>query len=105
MPRSNASIHDVIVEARAIRRSGEAIAAGMAEIAQAIAVLGAEIAVDERELLRVKDVAEILGVGDDTVRRAIRDGELDAIRLGPSRTALRVSRAALTAYVGRLAIG
>ena len=39
------------------------------------------------ELLTVRQTAEWLGVSPTTVRRRVRDGSLDALKLGESRAA------------------
>ena len=48
-----------------------------------------------------KEAAQILGVSDKTVGRAIRAGELEAARVGKG---YRVTRAAITAYLERRAV-
>jgi excisionase family DNA binding protein len=99
---ANQSIAAVLSEATAIRRSGDEIATAMREIAQAIVILGVALAADEQELLRVSDAATILGVGPDTIRRAITTGHIRAVRIGPGRTALRIRRADLMTYAASL---
>jgi excisionase family DNA binding protein len=51
-----------------------------------------------RHLLTVKEVAELDGCSEKTVRRAIAAGRLDVVRVGPSKHALRIDPAALAAY-------
>ena len=45
----------------------------------------------------------MLGVAHDTIRRAIRAGELAAVRVGPEKTGVRIHRDELLAYIKRLA--
>jgi excisionase family DNA binding protein len=92
----------VLAEAEAIRRSGEQISQGMADIAQAITSLAVVLTTGDQELLRVMDAAKILGVSNDTVRRAIRSGSLPAVKIGPEKTALRIRRSDLAAYAASL---
>jgi excisionase family DNA binding protein len=49
-------------------------------------------------LLTVEEVAERLGVNQDTVRRWIRNKELEAIDLG-GRAGYRISEAALDRFI------
>jgi len=49
------------------------------------------------KLLTVKQVADILLVHKQTVRKYIRDGKLKCIRLGPK--AIRISRADLNSFI------
>jgi excisionase family DNA binding protein len=51
--------------------------------------------------ITITKAAERLSVSDDLIRRAIRDGELKALRLG-HRT-VRISMVALAAYVTAMA--
>lgn len=51
---------------------------------------------DDERLLKVKDVARILGISEQTVRKWISDGKLEAHRIGGR--SLRVSRRELTEY-------
>jgi excisionase family DNA binding protein len=53
----------------------------------------------DRLLLRVEEVAELLGIGRTKVFELIRCGELRSVKVGGSR---RVSAAAVTAYVAML---
>lgn len=51
-------------------------------------------------LMTVQDVAEALGVSVPTVRRWIRDGELDAVRLGSrGRASVRVAPGAVLRFI------
>jgi excisionase family DNA binding protein len=50
-------------------------------------------------LLCVAEVAAMLGISSDGVRRRIASGELRAVKLGDSNSALRVRRSALDEYV------
>lgn len=102
MPGSSASIAAVMAEASAIRRSGEQMAEGMTEIAHAITTLAIDLASGDREWLSVRDAAEILGVGQDTIRRAIKAGHLPYIRVGQERTGIRIGRADLAVYAHSL---
>jgi excisionase family DNA binding protein len=54
---------------------------------------------EDQTLYRVRDVADVLGVHPETVRRLIRDGRLDAVREG---RALLVTVASLERMVRRL---
>ena len=54
----------------------------------------------ERELLHVKEAAALLDVHVCTIRRAIHDGQLEAVRLGPAGR-FRVTREALDNYLTR----
>lgn len=49
------------------------------------------------DYLRIKEVAEQLAVSEQTVRKLIRLGKLDAIRIG--NRALRITRESIDAYV------
>jgi len=51
-----------------------------------------------RHLLMVKEVAELDGCSEKTVRRAIAAGLLEAIRVGPSGRLVRIDPAAHAAY-------
>lgn len=51
-----------------------------------------------RRLLTVKEVADLDGCSEKTVRRAIAAGLLDVVRVGPSKHLLRIDPAALAAY-------
>lgn len=53
---------------------------------------------------RVAQVATILDVHRTTVYRAIESGDLTAVRLGQGRGGLRVSAAALAAYLAASAV-
>ncbi len=58
---------------------------------------------EPRDLLTVQEVAHFLHVSDDTVRRQVRQGQLEAIHLGKTptgRTRLRIPRAALEKLEG-----
>ncbi|WP_102126042.1 helix-turn-helix domain-containing protein [Deinococcus planocerae] len=55
-------------------------------------------------LLTVTEVARLLHVSDDTVRRQIREGDLEAIQIGTTPTGrprYRVPKAAVDARLGR----
>ena len=49
------------------------------------------------DYLRVKEVAEQLAVSEQTVRKLVRLGKLDAIRIG--NRSLRITRESIDAYV------
>lgn len=51
-----------------------------------------------RHLLTVKEVAELDGCSEKTVRRAIAAGLLEVVRVGPRKHALRIDPAAHAAY-------
>lgn len=51
-----------------------------------------------RKLLSAPEVAEILGLGESTVRRMMRDGDLASVKIGAAR---RVRQEDLDAYVAR----
>lgn len=51
-----------------------------------------------RTLLTVKDVAELDSCSEKTVRRAIAQGLLEAVRVGPGGRLLRIDPAAHAAY-------
>lgn len=51
-----------------------------------------------RHLMTVKDVAEADNCSEKTVRRAIKAGLLEAIRVGPGGRLLRIDPAAHAAY-------
>lgn len=53
-----------------------------------------------RKLLSAPEVAEILGLGESTVRRMMRDGDLASVKIGAAR---RVRQEDLDAYVARQA--
>lgn len=53
-----------------------------------------------RTLLTIRQVAELDGCSDKTIRRAIAAGLLEAIRLGPSDRLIRIDPAAHAAYRG-----
>lgn len=48
------------------------------------------VAVMERKLYTVKEVADELRVHEETVRRWIRDGKMAAVRMGGSRGGFRI---------------
>jgi excisionase family DNA binding protein len=50
-------------------------------------------------LLKVADVAEILGVGIDWVYERIKRGEIPVVELGDTRKNQRISEADLDAYI------
>jgi excisionase family DNA binding protein len=50
-------------------------------------------------LLTVAEVAEWLRCSEPTVRRRIRTGEIPAVKLGQGRSAIRISRQALDAWL------
>ena len=54
---------------------------------------------DEPDILAVSDVARLLGVVPATVRREIKRGSLESIRVG---TCVRVTKSALLRYVGEV---
>lgn len=49
------------------------------------------------DYLRIKEVAERLAVSEQTVRKLVRLGKLDAIRIG--NRSLRITRESIDAYV------
>ncbi|WP_170342840.1 helix-turn-helix domain-containing protein [Ruegeria arenilitoris] len=51
-----------------------------------------------RQLLTVKDIAELDNCSEKTVRRAIAAGLLDVIRVGPGGRLIRIDPAAHAAY-------
>ena len=51
-----------------------------------------------RQLLTVKDVAELDNCSEKTVRRAIASGLLEVIRVGPGGRLIRIDPAAHAAY-------
>jgi len=55
--------------------------------------------VEATRLYRVKAVAEMLAVSPATVYRAVEAGRLTALRFGAGKGGLRISGAALTAYL------
>lgn len=55
-----------------------------------------------RALLTVREVAELDSCSEKTVRRAIKAGLLEAVRIGPGGRLLRVDPAAHALYRQRL---
>lgn len=53
------------------------------------------------ELLTLAETAGFLGVSVPTVRRMVRDGRLDAYRVGTGRGVLRVSTVSIQAHLAR----
>lgn len=53
---------------------------------------------EDEPLLTVRDVAELDGCSEKTVRRAIDSELLQAIRIGPGKRLLRITRTAHRAY-------
>ncbi|WP_209834797.1 helix-turn-helix domain-containing protein [Ruegeria sp. HKCCE3926] len=51
-----------------------------------------------RQLLTVKDIAELDNCSEKTVRRAIAAGLLEVIRVGPGGRLIRIDPAAHAAY-------
>lgn len=51
-----------------------------------------------RALLTIREVAELDGCSEKTIRRAITAGLLEAVRLGPSGRLVRIDPAAHAAY-------
>lgn len=51
-------------------------------------------------LLTVEQVADVLGVNQDTVRRWIRNGEIEVIDLG-GRAGYRITQSALDSFIRR----
>jgi predicted DNA-binding transcriptional regulator AlpA len=49
----------------------------------------------QEKLVRVPDTANRLAVAEVTVRRMIRDGQLDVVRLGPKGWAVRVTESSI----------
>ena len=56
------------------------------------------VVIKESRLLRVKEVADALSVSNMTIYRLIRDGELQAVRVGHG---WRISESDLVAYLER----
>jgi excisionase family DNA binding protein len=56
---------------------------------------------DPDAVLRVKAVATALDVSVATIYRAVEAGELDAYKIGTGKGALRITGAAVTAYLDR----
>ncbi|PWK54889.1 helix-turn-helix domain-containing protein [Roseicyclus mahoneyensis] len=52
-------------------------------------------------LLTVQEVADLDGVSEKTVRRAIATGALDVLRIGPGGRLIRIEPAAHRAYRNR----
>ena len=52
----------------------------------------------DKELLHVKEAATVLGVHESTIRRAIHNGELEALTLG-ERGRYRVTRDAIERFL------
>jgi len=52
------------------------------------------------ELLRVKQAAEALGIGQKTTRKLIRDGKLGCVRFG-ERPIFRIPKAAIAEFIER----
>ena len=52
-----------------------------------------------REWLTVEQVADLLQVAQETVRRWIRSGELPVLDLGGSKTGYRIRRSDLDAFI------
>jgi excisionase family DNA binding protein len=59
--------------------------------------------VEATRYYRVKAVAELLDVSQNTIYRAIESGKLDAARFGEGKGALRIPGAAITAYLDECA--
>ncbi|WP_323041525.1 helix-turn-helix domain-containing protein [Gemmobacter sp.] len=55
-----------------------------------------------RALLTVREVSELDGCSEKTVRRAIEAGLLEAVRIGPGGRLLRIDPAAHALYRQRL---
>lgn len=58
-----------------------------------------ETAAAEPDFLTVTEAADILGVGHQTVRRKIRDGELPAVQLGGPGSHIRIPRDAFDMWL------
>lgn len=58
---------------------------------------------DPNRLLTVKEVARLDACSEKTVRRAIAEGLLEVVRIGPGERAIRISLEAHAPYRGRLA--
>lgn len=56
-------------------------------------------------LLKVADVAEILGVGIDWVYERIKRGEIPVVELGDTRKNQRVPETALAAFISERTYG
>lgn len=54
--------------------------------------------VESTRMYRVRDVAKHFDVSVTTIYRAIESGQLDALKLGNGKGALRVTGAAVVAY-------
>lgn len=59
-------------------------------------------AINIRSLLTIQDIAELDQVSVKTVRRAIKAGLLDAMRVGPGGRLIRIDPAAHRAYRNRI---
>ena len=55
----------------------------------------------QAEWLTVEQVAQLLQVNAETVRRWIRNGDLPVLDVGGPRTGYRIRRDALDAFMGR----
>lgn len=53
-----------------------------------------------RRVLTTSDVAELAQVDEATIRRAVRAGDLPAVRLGPGRRLLRYHVADVNRWLG-----
>ena len=49
--------------------------------------------------MTVRDIADYLKVHEETVRRWIRDGELEVLDLGGQKTGYRIRRGALDTFI------
>lgn len=56
-------------------------------------------------LLHVSDAAKILGISRATAYRLVASGELQSVRMGATKTIVRVPRAALVRYIERNTFG
>lgn len=54
----------------------------------------------EAEWMSVKDVAKLLAVDEETVRRWIRSGQLPALSLGTKRSGYRIRRDDMERFIG-----
>ena len=54
---------------------------------------------NEREYLSVAETAMLVGVSSPTVRRAIEDGRLKAVQLGPKGHTVRIASEALDEWL------
>jgi excisionase family DNA binding protein len=66
--------------------------------------LGGTVHENGTRLYRVRAVAEMFDVSVSTIYRAIENGQLDALRLGRGKGAVRIPAAALAAFAEACAV-